>query len=221
MSASTEPFHPPWLKNFFNFSPQREWLPQPPADPPRPPGPRPARRSAPPVAPLPPVRALRTVGMRCRWTSWPTGMTRVRFRGKGRAGRVPIKLQLGRNGARWSCCDSFCLACRAPYSLTLDLRATGKFRRLHKRVLSRPSLSTAPLPLLLLPAGPTTPLLDTVNFPVHIKNFSMKQVKQLAKELRGDIINTVSKTGGHLGENACYSPFFPLEWRPSSCSLPS
>ncbi|KAK9812914.1 hypothetical protein WJX72_005743 [[Myrmecia] bisecta] len=47
--------------------------------------------------------------------------------------------------------------------------------------------------------GPPTPLLDTVNFPVHIKNFTMGQLKQLCKELRTDIIHTVSKTGGHLG----------------------
>jgi 1-deoxy-D-xylulose-5-phosphate synthase len=32
--------------------------------------------------------------------------------------------------------------------------------------------------------GPPTPLLDTVNFPVHIKNFNARQLKQLCKELR-------------------------------------
>lgn len=32
--------------------------------------------------------------------------------------------------------------------------------------------------------GPPTPLLDTVNFPVHIKNFNTRQLKQLCKELR-------------------------------------
>jgi hypothetical protein len=32
--------------------------------------------------------------------------------------------------------------------------------------------------------GPPTPLLDTVNFPVHIKNFNLKQLQQLCKELR-------------------------------------
>lgn len=32
--------------------------------------------------------------------------------------------------------------------------------------------------------GPPTPLLDTVNFPVHIKNFNAPQLKQLCKELR-------------------------------------
>lgn len=46
---------------------------------------------------------------------------------------------------------------------------------------------------------PLTPLLDTVNFPVHIKNFNRRQLKQLCKELREDIIFNVSSTGGHLG----------------------
>jgi hypothetical protein len=32
--------------------------------------------------------------------------------------------------------------------------------------------------------GPPTPLLDTVNFPVHIKNFNQKQLQQLCRELR-------------------------------------
>ncbi|KAK9796686.1 hypothetical protein WJX73_009993 [Symbiochloris irregularis] len=47
--------------------------------------------------------------------------------------------------------------------------------------------------------GPSTPLLDTVNFPVHMKNFNLNQLRQLCRELRADIIHTVSKTGGHLG----------------------
>ena len=37
---------------------------------------------------------------------------------------------------------------------------------------------------------------DTVNYPVHIKNFNLVQLRQLCKELRSDIIHTVSKTGG-------------------------
>lgn len=46
---------------------------------------------------------------------------------------------------------------------------------------------------------PLTPLLDTVNYPVHIKNFNRRQLKQLCKELREDVIYNVSSTGGHLG----------------------
>lgn len=37
---------------------------------------------------------------------------------------------------------------------------------------------------------------DTVNYPVHIKNFNLAQLRTLCKELRSDIIHTVSKTGG-------------------------
>ncbi|GAB4813647.1 hypothetical protein N2152v2_000693 [Parachlorella kessleri] len=49
--------------------------------------------------------------------------------------------------------------------------------------------------------GPPTPLLDTVNFPVHIKNFNVQQLKQLCKELRADLVHSVAKTGGHLGSS--------------------
>ena len=49
--------------------------------------------------------------------------------------------------------------------------------------------------------GPPTPLLDTVNYPIHMKNFTLGQLRQLCKELRADIVHTVSKTGGHLGAN--------------------
>lgn len=49
--------------------------------------------------------------------------------------------------------------------------------------------------------GPPTPLLDSVNFPVHIKNFNAAQLKQLCKELRADLVHTVAKTGGHLGSS--------------------
>lgn len=49
--------------------------------------------------------------------------------------------------------------------------------------------------------GPPTPLLDTVNYPVHLKNFTLPQLRQLCKELRSDVVNTVSKTGGHLSSS--------------------
>lgn len=48
---------------------------------------------------------------------------------------------------------------------------------------------------------PPTPLLDTINYPVHMKNLSKKELKQLANELRSDVIFNVSKTGGHLGSS--------------------
>ncbi|XP_057752491.1 probable 1-deoxy-D-xylulose-5-phosphate synthase, chloroplastic [Arachis stenosperma] len=48
---------------------------------------------------------------------------------------------------------------------------------------------------------PPTPLLDTINYPIHMKNLSTKELKQLADELRSDVIFSVSKTGGHLGSS--------------------
>ncbi|MBA0725305.1 hypothetical protein Golax_021901 [Gossypium laxum] len=48
---------------------------------------------------------------------------------------------------------------------------------------------------------PATPLLDTINYPIHMKNLSVKELKQLSEELRSDVIFKVSKTGGHLGSS--------------------
>ncbi|WP_409432132.1 1-deoxy-D-xylulose-5-phosphate synthase [Litorimonas sp. RW-G-Af-16] len=44
-----------------------------------------------------------------------------------------------------------------------------------------------------------TPLLDTVKYPADMRNFSREQLKQLADELRSEVIDAVSVTGGHLG----------------------
>ena len=50
--------------------------------------------------------------------------------------------------------------------------------------------------------GPaSTPLLDQVQFPSDLKNFSVKQLQQLAYELRWDLLEKVSKTGGHLSSS--------------------
>ncbi len=48
---------------------------------------------------------------------------------------------------------------------------------------------------------PKTPLLDRVNIPADLRNFSTDQLKQLADELRAETIDTVSVTGGHLGSS--------------------
>ncbi|TVU41273.1 hypothetical protein EJB05_14776 [Eragrostis curvula] len=48
---------------------------------------------------------------------------------------------------------------------------------------------------------PATPLLDTVNYPIHMKNLSTPELEQLAAELRAEIVHTVSKTGGHLSSS--------------------
>ena len=41
--------------------------------------------------------------------------------------------------------------------------------------------------------------LDEVNFPADLKKFSNSEIKILAQELREEMINAVSETGGHLG----------------------
>ena len=46
---------------------------------------------------------------------------------------------------------------------------------------------------------PNTPLLDKVNEPEDLKQFSDTQLRQLADELRTETISAVSETGGHLG----------------------
>src|SRR5271168_3784244 len=44
-----------------------------------------------------------------------------------------------------------------------------------------------------------TPLLDRVQYPADLRNFSPEQLRQLADELRAETIDAVSTTGGHLG----------------------
>src|SRR5688572_4542378 len=44
-----------------------------------------------------------------------------------------------------------------------------------------------------------TPLLDTVHLPADMRDFTPEQLKALAGELRSEMINAVSQTGGHLG----------------------
>ena len=46
---------------------------------------------------------------------------------------------------------------------------------------------------------PETPLLDTVQFPADLRALRKEQLRQLADELRQEVISTVSVTGGHLG----------------------
>ncbi|MCD7110917.1 1-deoxy-D-xylulose-5-phosphate synthase [Rhizobium sp. DKSPLA3] len=46
---------------------------------------------------------------------------------------------------------------------------------------------------------PSTPLLDKVNLPRDLKAIDDKDLPQLAGELRAEMIDAVSRTGGHLG----------------------
>ncbi len=46
---------------------------------------------------------------------------------------------------------------------------------------------------------PDTPLLDKVNFPSDLRKLKEGDLRQLADELRAEVISAVSVTGGHLG----------------------
>ena len=46
---------------------------------------------------------------------------------------------------------------------------------------------------------PTTPLLDQINSPVDLRRFDENLLRQIADEVRAEMIDAVSVTGGHLG----------------------
>ena len=46
---------------------------------------------------------------------------------------------------------------------------------------------------------PNTPLLDTIHYPADLRKLEKKQLPQLASELREELVDAVSFTGGHLG----------------------
>ena len=46
---------------------------------------------------------------------------------------------------------------------------------------------------------PDTPLLDRVAYPADLRTLAPEQLRQLADELRSEVISAVSVTGGHLG----------------------
>jgi 1-deoxy-D-xylulose-5-phosphate synthase len=45
------------------------------------------------------------------------------------------------------------------------------------------------------------PILDTVEYPADLKKLAVPQLKQLCEELRWEVIESVSKTGGHLSSS--------------------
>jgi 1-deoxy-D-xylulose-5-phosphate synthase len=49
------------------------------------------------------------------------------------------------------------------------------------------------------PVRPATPLLDTIASPADLKGLSVRQLRQVADELRAEVVDAVSVTGGHLG----------------------
>ncbi|MBW8744538.1 MAG: 1-deoxy-D-xylulose-5-phosphate synthase, partial [Sphingomonas sp.] len=46
---------------------------------------------------------------------------------------------------------------------------------------------------------PATPLLDTIHIPADLRRLKPEQLRQVADELRAEMISAVSSTGGHLG----------------------
>jgi 1-deoxy-D-xylulose-5-phosphate synthase len=48
-------------------------------------------------------------------------------------------------------------------------------------------------------ANPATPLLDTVDTPDDLRKLKPADLRQLADELRTEMISAVGQTGGHLG----------------------
>ena len=46
---------------------------------------------------------------------------------------------------------------------------------------------------------PNTPILDTIHYPADLRKLEKKQLTQLASELREELVDAVSFTGGHLG----------------------
>ncbi|MCQ0989058.1 1-deoxy-D-xylulose-5-phosphate synthase [Jiella marina] len=50
-----------------------------------------------------------------------------------------------------------------------------------------------------MPDSTNTPLLDQIASPVDLRKLDEHQLSQLADELRADLIEQISKTGGHLG----------------------
>ena len=44
-----------------------------------------------------------------------------------------------------------------------------------------------------------TKLIRQINFPADLRKFKKEQLKQISDELREELIDVVSETGGHLG----------------------
>ena len=49
-----------------------------------------------------------------------------------------------------------------------------------------------------MPDTATTPLLDGITFPLDVRALPDSALVQLASELRADMVQSVSRTGGHL-----------------------
>ncbi|MDE3121160.1 MAG: 1-deoxy-D-xylulose-5-phosphate synthase, partial [Paracoccaceae bacterium] len=52
-----------------------------------------------------------------------------------------------------------------------------------------------------IPGPSSTPTLDRVACPADLRGMADAELGRLAKELRGEVIDVVSRTGGHLGSS--------------------
>src|SRR4029079_8892666 len=84
--------------------------------------------------------------------------------------------------------------------------APGAFRRSRTSWFCENSRFMATLPETLpasgVPASPSDPamyeLLKTIDDPAQLRSLERRQLQQLADELRAYVLESVSKTGGHL-----------------------
>ncbi|GJN10018.1 hypothetical protein PR202_ga28077 [Eleusine coracana subsp. coracana] len=79
--------------------------------------------------------------------------------------------------------------------------SSGSVNDGNNKVMIRKEPSTGTWKIDYTGEKPATPLLDTVNYPIHMKNLSIPELEQLAAELRAEIVHSVSKTGGHLSSS--------------------
>jgi len=86
---------------------------------------------------------------------------------------------------------STCLACASAWVVP----KTAPLRKVNLES------STQPEETLRYFGPKSTPLLDTISRPDDLNRLTIDELKQLSYELRWDVLNAVSKTGGHLGSS--------------------
>ncbi|CAI5477948.1 unnamed protein product [Closterium sp. Yama58-4] len=96
--------------------------------------------------------------------------------------------------------DGFC-GLRQNVNLTDRKNVAKRGRNVQRRSSNNGPVATLSEKAEYYAEKPPTPILDTVNYPIHMKNLSIRELKQLAEEVRAETIFTVSKTGGHLGSS--------------------
>src|ERR1051326_4379021 len=55
-------------------------------------------------------------------------------------------------------------------------------------------------------------ILDTINSPIDVKRLSTDSLKQLAEEIRSELIEVLARNGGHLGPNLGVVELTDNEW---------